>query len=112
MKTKEEFESFVSGLTELEMSDLLQACNQKIIRDQMGALVDIFRDEDLEEEMERIQDNQSEEIADLEKFNDNLRSEISKVLAKLDDCVNAIEEDHPGWELPELAESITILENI
>lgn len=114
MKDQEYFEFVVKDLTELEMESLLRVVNEKVIKDQMGGLLDILRT-DLADELDQAEANLGEAEEKIEEYEDQLKEvnqAVAKALVDLETCQEAIEEDHPTWELPELDNAIKILENI
>lgn len=85
MKTKEEFESFVADLTELEMADLLEVCNQLIERNKWSEMRDeIITDNDKVGDLEATIAEKEEEIENLEEAADFKDQQIIKVLSLLE----------------------------
>lgn len=84
MKTKEEFEKLVNDLTELEMADLLESCEQVMNRNKWNKLRDtIFIDSDIVEDLEWRNSKLSEDVDELESAKDDLERVATRALEQL-----------------------------
>lgn len=113
MKSREFFQQLIDGLTELEMTDLMEAADEYITRNQWGDLREqVFSDRDALDEAES---NLEESVGENEELRDeikDLNQGIGKAISELQEAQGAVEEDHPGWTCPELDKAIETLENL
>lgn len=81
MKTKEEFETLVVGLTELEMADLLEVCSAVIDRNKWGNLRDeCIGDGDKIDELEDEVHEAQEQRDALEEEKDSIERDANTAL--------------------------------
>lgn len=84
MKTREEFESFVADLTELEMADLLESCSNVIDRNKWGNLRDeCIGDGDKIDELQDAAHELDEKLMTLEEEKDSIEREANTALEYL-----------------------------
>lgn len=84
MKRKEEFESLVENLTELEMADLLESCEQVINRNKWNKLRDaIFTDSDVVENLEWENSKLEDKIDELDNEKEDIERDANRALEYL-----------------------------
>lgn len=84
MKTKEEFEKLVEGLTELEMTDLLEVCNDTINRNKWAELRDeCIGDGNKIDELENENHELQESVDELESEKDEIEAKVVDALDSL-----------------------------
>ncbi len=94
MKTKEEFESLVGSLTELELADLAEVMSERMERREFAHLRDIvssdYRDEinEMDEKINRLE----RELDETEDDFNNYKLSVNKVIAEYAPLKTAIED--------------------
>lgn len=86
MKSKEFFEMFIADLTELEMTDLLESCNELIDRNKWAKLREqVFTDDYTIDVLESKMDDLADDNDRLERMNDDIQTDANRALECLVD---------------------------
>jgi hypothetical protein len=116
VKQQEKLINKFETLSELELQSVLGELADFIRKNKYEHLiVNLFDDEIEDAAGDRLADETEgleKEIDNLEDSIRDIKDKVYKAMNELEDAKAAVEEDHPGWTLPELDKAIQILEDI